>query len=191
MSRLLELEKQPLANRHEANSAKLASLTGLCLLLTAFVYPAHASEASEIVIEGATAVFNQEQNTIVYAGDVEATLNDLMIHGDKLLVQMDEEKISSITTSGNPATFTQQGRSANSNDTATAKAKTIIFYPAENLLELLRDASLVQGGNAVASDRIRYNIGRGEIDAGSMVGTKEERVRMQLIIPASRSDQDE
>ena len=66
-----------------------------------------------LTIEGDSAVFLQAQNSIEYSGNVVAFMNGLRINGDRVLVQMSNDRVERVTTSGQPASFWQEhsGRS--------------------------------------------------------------------------------
>ena len=163
------------------NMTKLVQLT-TASVLTMAVLPsigsaASASAAGEIVIEGASAEFDKTNNTITYTGSVEAKMDSVAINGEVLLVNLAQDRVQRITTSGTPARFSQ----AASPDETTASAEKIVYYPEENKLELTGEARLIQGSNVVSSPSIRYDILGGEVDAGDNSGT--ERVQMQLLLP--------
>ena len=140
------------------------------------------ASASQLTIEGDSAVFLQEQNTIEYVGNVVAFMDGMRIVGDRVLVEMNADRIERITTNGAPATFWQK-RHATARDT-TAAANTIVFLPDSSLLELSGSASLKQDGNEVSSALIRYDLTLGQLDAGSP-NASQERVRMQLRVPTN------
>ena len=141
--------------------------------------------ASQLTIEGDSAVFLQERNTIEYVGNVVAFMDSMRIVGDSVLVEMNADRIERITTNGAPATFWQQ-RDTTERDT-TAAANTIVYLPDSGLLELSGGASLKQDGNEVSSALIRYDLTLGQLDAGSPNATKE-RVRMKLKVPTNSSE---
>ena len=143
------------------------------------------ASASQLTIEGDSAVFLQERNTIEYVGNVVAFMDSMRIVGDSVLVEMNADRIERITTNGAPATFWQQ-RDTTERDT-TAAANTIVYLPDSGLLELSGGASLKQDGNEVSSALIRYDLTLGQLDAGSPNAT-EERVRMKLKVPTNSSE---
>jgi lipopolysaccharide transport protein LptA len=163
-----------------------ATLTLGCLLgVSASAQEPTDDPNDELTIEGDSAVFLQAQNSIEYSGNVVAFMNGLRINGDRVLVQMSNDRVERVTTSGQPASFWQE-HSGRSQDT-TARAETIVYLPSSGLLELSGSASLIQGSNEVRSALIRYNLIERQLDAR---GDKEtsERVRMQLSVPANATD---
>ena len=158
---------------------------GLLYALSARAEASTAHQSNGLTIEGDSAVFLQAQNSIEYSGNVVAFMNGLRINGDRVLVQMSNDRVERVTTSGQPASFWQE-HSGRSQDT-TARAETIVYLPSSGMLELSGSASLIQGGNEVRSALIRYNLIERQLDAR---GDKEtsERVRMQLSVPANATD---
>ena len=166
-----------------------AAFVAYLLLLGSNVCAAASGDtpSSELTIEGDSAVFLQEQKTVEYAGNVVAFMDGMRINGDRVLVEMNADRVERITTTGAPASFWQQQNAAERDTTATAD--TIVYLPDTSLLELSGGASLTQEGNAVSSAFIRYNLALGQLDAGSS-GAEQERVRMELRIPVNRAEQD-
>lgn len=165
----------------------LATAVAFVLLQGAGIEVANAAagQDDELTIEGDSAVFLQDQNSIEYVGNVVAFMNGMRINGDRVLVQMSDDRVERITTTGQPARFWQD-QPDSSGDTS-AKAETIVYLPSSGLLKLAGGASLIQAGNEVRSALIRYNLIERQLDAR---GDKEtsERVRMQLSIPTEESD---
>ena len=58
------------------------------------------ASASQLTIEGDSAVFLQERNTIEYVGNVVAFMDGMRIVGDSVLVEMNADRIERITTNG-------------------------------------------------------------------------------------------
>jgi len=158
----------------------LASLT--LVAFSSIGNAATTSAAGEIVIEGASAEFDKTNNTITYTGDVEAKMDSVAINGEMLLVNLAQDRVQLITTSGDPARFSHAASPSEGrpNDT-TAAAGKIIYFPKKNELELIGNARLTQGSNVISSPSIRYNILAGEVAAGNAKG--EERVQMQFLLP--------
>ena len=158
---------------------------GLLHALSARSEASTTHQSNGLTIEGDSAVFLQAQNSIEYSGNVIAFMNGMRINGDRVLVQMSDDRVERITTSGQPASFWQE--QPDTTDDTTARAETIVYLPSSGLLELSGGASLIQAGNEVRSALIRYNLIERQLDAR---GDKEtsERVRMQLIIPSRAPD---
>ena len=163
-------------------------LTSLLVLLCAGYTAAAAALASDadqpIHIEGDDAEIDQANETIVYTGSVEVVQGTLRVRGDKMVVKISGDQVQQITTIGGPARYSQelednQGR-------VNAHAESIVYYTALERIYLNGKASLVQKGNELHGESIRYDIVNGKVDASA--GDKPGRVRMQLD-PQSRPTQ--
>ena len=78
----------------------LAACVAYLLLLGSAVFAETRENAlsSQLTIEGDSAVFLQEQNTIEYAGNVVAFMDGMRINGDQVLVEMNADRVERITT---------------------------------------------------------------------------------------------
>ncbi|NCF44317.1 MAG: lipopolysaccharide transport periplasmic protein LptA [Proteobacteria bacterium] len=173
-----------ISNRH-----CLLCLFGACVFgygQLAIAAEQDATTNGELTIEGDSAVFLQSRNRIEYSGNVIAYMNGMRISGDKVLVQMNDDRVEQITTSGSPANFWQDVAATDSD--TEAEAQTIIYLPNSGLLELSGSASLSQNGNAVHSASIRYNLTLGQLEASG--DQAQERVRMQLFVPNDDTTRD-
>ena len=151
---------------------------------------APAAAGGELLVDGATAVYDGKTNTISYSGGVEASLEGMRLQGDQLVVQMVDEVATSITTVGEPARFIKDVDAPREEGTR-ARATTIVYYPRKNTLELKGQAVLTQGNNEIASPSIRYNIEEDAVQAGGDAGASDQRVRIQLNLPEqARSDEE-
>jgi lipopolysaccharide export system protein LptA len=145
-----------------------------------------ASDADQpIHIEGDDAQIDQNNETIVYTGNVQIVQGTLRVNGDKMVVKISGDQVRQITTLGKPARYRQvldddQGE-------VVANADSIIYHTAEERVYLNGGATLVQKGNELQGESIRYDIVQGKVDASA--GDKSGRVRMQLD-PSSRQGND-
>ena len=145
-----------------------------------------ASDADQpIHIEGDDAKIDQNNETIVYTGNVQIVQGTLRVKGDKMVVRISGDQVRQITTLGKPARYRQmldgdQGE-------VVANADSIIYHTAEEHVYLNGKATLVQKGNELQGESIRYDIVQGKVDASA--GDTPGRVRMQLD-PASRQSND-
>ena len=57
---------------------------------------AAAGQDDELTIEGDSAVFLQDQNSIEYVGNVVAFMNGMRISGDRVLVQMSDDRVEQL-----------------------------------------------------------------------------------------------
>ena len=142
-----------------------------------------ASDANQpIHIEGDDAEIDQNNETIVYTGQVQIVQGTLRVQGDKMVVKINGDQVERITTIGTPARYRQQLE--NDDGEVVANANSIIYHTTEERIYLNGKATLVQRGNELHGESIRYDIVQGKVDASA--GDTSGRVRMQLD-PATRS----
>lgn len=157
------------------HNGHLLLLAASCLALTA---TATAAPSDSIKIEGDSAIFDQDANTITYAGSVRATLGDLSISGNTLVVTLINDAADKIQTTGSPARLLKQTAAAtkNAQDSLVASASSIVFMPSSQQLELRGNATLQQGGSTIESEQILYDVDARQVRADG----KQDRVRMEF-----------
>lgn len=129
-----------------------------------------------IHIEGNDTVIDQANETIVYTGDVEVVQGTLRVAGDKMVVKVKNEQVQQITTIGTPARYKQQLE--DDQGEVEAQADSIVYHTSQERIYLNGRATLVQQGNKLAGESIRYDIVKGQVDASA--GETSGRVRMEL-----------
>lgn len=169
------------ASLNRANPANFAARLAFAgaLLGTLFCVPAWAlrSDAEQpIHIEGDDAQIDQSNETIVYTGDVQVVQGTLRVKGDRLIVKINGDQVERITTIGSPARYAQQLE--DDQGAVEAQAEKIIYHTSAERVYLNGSATLVQKGNELRGESIRYDIVNGKVDASA--GTNSGRVRMQL-----------
>jgi len=139
-----------------------------------------------IQIEGDDASIDQANETIVYVGSVRIMQGTLRVEGDRMVVKVKGDQVERITTVGSPARYRQQ--LDGDQGEVVANAESIIYHTTEERIYLNGDATLLQRGNELRGESIRYDIVKGKVDASA--GTQSNgRVRMQLD-PASQPRKD-
>jgi len=165
-----------------------AAQLGLLALLSAVTAPLWAltSDADQpIHIEGDDAEIDQNNETIIYTGSVQIVQGTLRVQGDKMVVKINGDQVERITTIGAPARYRQELE--DDQGEVIANADSIIYHTAKERIYLNGKATLVQQGNELQGESIRYDIVAGKVDASA--GDSKGRVRMQLD-PASRPRSD-
>lgn len=147
-----------------------------------------ASDADQpIHIEGDDAEIDQNNETIVYTGSVEVVQGTLRVQGDRMVVKIKGDQVERITTIGAPARYQQELE--DDQGVVHAHADSIIYHTAAERIYLNGKASLIQQGNELEGESIRYDIVNGKVDASA--GDKPGRVRMQLDPQTANSDSTE
>ncbi|MEM9621342.1 MAG: lipopolysaccharide transport periplasmic protein LptA [Pseudomonadota bacterium] len=137
-----------------------------------------------IHIVGDDAEIDQNNETIVYTGSVEIVQGTLRVSGDRMVVKIDGDQVESITTTGSPARYQQQLE--DDQGEVNARADSIVYHTAQERVFLNGSASLLQQGNQLEGESIRYDIVNGKVDASA--ADKNGRVRMVLDPSAAQSE---
>jgi lipopolysaccharide export system protein LptA len=150
----------------------------LCCLVAA-VQGLESDREQPIYIEADGVEIDEKSGTSLYQGNVLLTQGSIEITAGKVAVtQAGEEDQGQIVAEGNPVTFRQaaedEGRSVK------GRAKRIEYDTDSEMLLMVGDAELVQGGDTFASDRIAYDRARSVVKAGAAAEGKQ-RVRMTIL----------
>jgi lipopolysaccharide export system protein LptA len=146
----------------------------LCLPLQVWALSADRNEP--INIEADSATLNEDGNS-TYRGNVHLRQGTLNLHGDRMTVQMRDDRIEKIVLTGNPATYVQ--RPDNADEDQHAEAGRIEYYARDNRMILLENAHIWQSGkDRFSSDRIVFNLADNTVNAGG--GSSSDRVRITL-----------
>ena len=148
------------------------------LLLTCFlggpVYAVSSDANLPIHIEGDQAEIDQNKETIVYTGAVEVIQGTLRVNGERMVVNVKDNQVQRIVTTGSPARYRQE--LDDNQGEVKAHANTIIYHTAQERVYLNGDAFLTQQGNQLKGESIRYNIVDGKVDASA--GETDDKVKM-------------
>ena len=151
-----------------------------CLIMATLISPhvvALKSDADQpIHIEGDDAEIDQSNETIVYTGSVEVVQGTLRVKGDRMIVKISNNQVQRITTTGSPAQYEQVLE--NNQGEVKARANSIVYHTAQERIYLNGKATLLQQGNELHGESIRYDMVNGKVDASA--GQQGRRVRMQL-----------
>ena len=110
-----------------------------------------------IHIEADKVELDEKSGISYYIGNVKLSQANLSITADKLTVFTENEELSRIVASGNPAHFlrTPDDRTPN---TVTAQAMTIEFNAKQQTLKLSGDVRLTHGDNHFSGENVSYDI---------------------------------
>ncbi len=116
-----------------------------------------------IHITGKTAQIDQVKQTLVYRGDVRIDQGTLRVVADEMTVEYENERVVKIVARGTPARYQQQ--LAENQGHVRANANVIVYHTQAEALDLEGSARLLQHGNELTGERIRYDIVQGKVDA--------------------------
>lgn len=145
-----------------------------CTTLTSYA----ESKSSPITIEADHAMLNEKKGISTYTGNVVLTQGDISFSADEIKVHSIKGKLKKVVATGSPVKFKQSTRG--NEQTIAAKASVVEFYADTKKVLLLNNASLSQGNNKFAGDRIEYDIASDTVTAGS--GTKKAPQRVKVTI---------
>ncbi len=158
-----------------ATGGLLTWLLAAVVLCSAAPTWALLSDADQpIHIEGDNAEIDQQNGTIVYTGSVQVAQGTLRVNGEKMVVKIRGDQVQRITTTGSPARYQQELEDHPGG--VIAHADAIIYHTAAERVYLKGKATLVQKGNELQGESIRYDIVNGKVDASAGEG----RVTMTL-----------
>lgn len=110
---------------------------------------------SPIYINSNQAEFDDKTGKAHYQGNVVATQGARKLHSDTLIIHRgSNNKISLIHATGNPATFEFQTEI--DKPTSHGQAQTIDYYPDEDKVILIGNASIEQAGDTITGPRLIY-----------------------------------
>ena len=127
---------------------------------------------------------NIESGNSVYTGNVNISQGDLVLAGDKIIVQQDNNAIKRITVTGKPARYTHV---TDNGEPIAAESEKMVYDANQNKLVMTVNAILKQPDHRVSSQKIIYDTKKRIIVAGdkkeskaSATSTDSNRVNITL-----------
>jgi lipopolysaccharide export system protein LptA len=132
-----------------------------------------------IEIDADSAEFIETSGLTKYRGNVIIKQGSIIIVADEVTIYYQNNKVSRIFCTGLPASYTQE--SATDQTNIFARAETIEYQLAEDIIHLKTNASLSRNGTFIKGDSINYDLTDGTWKAkGDDLGGQK---RIQLVIP--------
>jgi lipopolysaccharide export system protein LptA len=117
-------------------------------------------------IQADNANLDNEKGIALYLGNVTVDQGSRHLSADKLTIHRDtNNKVKIMIATGNPATFHSQ--SDPQKPAGSGKAKTIKYYPQQNMVDLLGEAELTQDGDTIKGPILNYNFTTGNLNSKS------------------------
>lgn len=107
-----------------------------------------------------------ESGKSVYTGNVKITQGDLVLTGDKVTLEQNNDEVERMTVIGKPARYnhvTEKG------EPIQAQSEHMVYIASQNKLIMTRNASLKQNDHHVSSQSISYDTVKGVIIAGNSI----------------------
>lgn len=143
---------------------------------TGFATISKADSAMPVQIVSDHVSFDHTKGIATYFGNVIVDQGTRHLEADKLTIMRDtNNQIKVMIASGKPATFKSQ---PNPEQTAgSGSANTIKYYPQQDKVDLLQNASLTQNGDTVSGPKLTYNFSTAELQGK---GSTKERTTIIL-----------
>ena len=137
-----------------------------------------------IYIQSDRAERDERKGTTVYTGDVEIDQGSLHISADRVTIAMDGDQVTRIDAFGAPAKMHQ--KPSPEREPVYARATTIQYDVAREILTLIEQAAVTQEGSTVKGERIEYFVQEQRVKASS--GSAESGAsRVQMVIQPRRA----
>lgn len=137
-----------------------------------------------IYIQSDRAERDERKGTTVYTGDVEIDQGSLHISADRVTIAMDGDQVTRIDAFGAPAKMHQ--KPSPEREPVYARATTIQYDVAREILTLIEKAAVTQEGSTVKGERIEYFVQEQRVKASS--GSAESGAsRVQMVIQPRRA----
>ena len=161
-------------------------LPAISLLISlAFLYLPHTTLAQQqdgkrpLNIEADQLKMDEKKGSSIYSGHVKISRGSLLIKGDKVIIQTDDNKgLKFIQVEGKPARFKQIN---DKGQTISAQAQQMVYMDSSGILKLSKSAELLQNKNIFRAEKIIYNTRTDVVQAGTKTpapkgSSKTERV---------------
>jgi len=172
-----------------ATGVPMVAAVLLTLGLTLGTSPAIAFDLESdepIRVNADNARLDDAQGIATYTGSVEMTQGDANLIADRVVLHRDENGVSRIEATGNPARYRQPATEGQGE--TDARALTITWSASDNRVTFEREAVIEQGGNLFRGNVIHYDSAERVVTAeGSSDQGGDGRVEM-VIQPRGNSD---
>lgn len=120
-----------------------------------------------------TAEHNERSGVTIYTGNVIITQGSMRIEADVVTLKGQDNRVDNMVAEGNPARLQQQPKPEDS--MMYARAQRIIYFVADDRVQLIDRASIEQNDSVVNSDEIEYFVKQRIVKAhGSVKGSNGE-----------------
>ena len=120
----------------------------------------------------------QENNTVTYRGNVIIVQGSIRIEANQVVINHEKGKLQKATATGKPARFQQQPEA--DGGLITGNASTLVYYGADQRVELLQDAFVDRDKSTVKGNRIEYLLPSKTVRAEGAANNQPGRVEMVL-----------
>ncbi|NOQ13202.1 MAG: lipopolysaccharide transport periplasmic protein LptA [Methyloprofundus sp.] len=125
------------------------------VMLVPLVSALESDTSQPISIESNSGVYDDKKGVSIYTGEVIIIQGSMRLDADKVVVYLDNREIQKMVATGTPMKF-QQTPEAGKED-VHGHSLVAEYYPETEVLIMMQEAVIWQGGNSTASERIEYD----------------------------------
>jgi lipopolysaccharide export system protein LptA len=138
-----------------------------------------------IEIQANSAERDAKTGVTTYSGNVDIKQGSIHISAATVVLNSKNNELTEINASGAPATYNQQ--LTGPDDVVDAKANSIHFDVAKDLIVLQGNGSLKQQSGSISGDRIEYDLKTERVRArAAESGSADNNKRITVVIPPSK-----
>ena len=186
-------------NRLFGNFARCIFLATISLLCLPSISLA-AEPVEKIHIDADHMQMNIESGKSIYTGNVKITQGELILLGDKVMLEQSNKEVERIIVTGKPARYnhiTEKG------EPIEAESEHMVYTASQNKLVMTINAHLQQPGHKLSSQKIIYDTQKSTVVAGSSQKTlpdntgsetgtdSKERQRVNITLTPKKSPAEE
>ena len=156
------------------------------LLLSSACWGLESDRQQPIHIQADRITVHEKGGVSYYEGNVQFTQGSLQIHGDEIIVHLQEDVLQKIIVTGTPATLQQQPES--DQELVHSRASRMEYDAMQQIVTLMDNAQVQQGPNSFAGDYIEYDTRTNRVSARK---GETEGSRVHVIITPPSENQGE
>lgn len=163
-------------------------LAAICLALSPMPATAFDLESDDpIRVNADSARLDDGEGIATYTGSVEMTQGESNLTADKVVLYRNDDGVSRIEATGQPARYRQPA--VEGQGETDARARNITWSADENRVTFERDAVIEQDGNLFRGDVIHYDSAERVVTAEGSADRSDGGGRVEMVIqPRNKSD---
>jgi len=148
------------------------------LLSNSYIFALKTDVEKPVHINADSVLFNKSKGQAVYQGNVSIVQGSLKITAQRIEIKAPNNKIDSITATGNPVTFQQK---MDDGKIAKGSANKLLFLVERKRLLMDGNAVISQNNDKFSSNHIEYSTRTGELKAGKNNKVPGSKGRVKVI----------
>ena len=159
----------------------------LILLSSGICHAKTADDSQPVNIEADSVEIREQQGISIYRGKVKITRGSMIIKGELITIHNTPQGLEKIVVEGEPASFRQL---TDQDEEISAQSLEMTYIAGDGLLEMKKQAILVQKQNKFTSEHIIYDTRKDIVQAGETeaTGADETPQRVTITIHPPKDD---